>query len=336
MAGLRLLQFRRPDGGRAVGVVESPARVRVLAGCETTHSLATRAIAQGLPVARLARELAGEECVDYQALVESQRVLVPMDHPDPAHLLVSASGLTHLGSERTREQLRRALEEEDEAKLSDSLRLFKLGLDTGRAEHGKPGAAPEWHYKGTGHSLVHPWQDFPVAGFASDASEEPELAGIYLIGADRTPHRIGFSLANELSDHAMERRNSGWASRAKLFASSFGPELLVGDLPAHIEGLSRITRKGRRRWEKPFFTGERNMAHSIPNIEFHHFKHDQFLVPGDVHVHYFGTATVSFAEGIKVDADCTFEISAPPFGRPLVNGLRRVDPSFPFGGVRPA
>jgi hypothetical protein len=335
MAGVRLLQFRRPGGVRAVGLVESAARVRLLSGCVTTHELATRAVTQAVPVARLARELAGDECVDYQALVESRSVLVPMDHPDPAHLLVSASGLTHLGSERTREQLRRALED-DEARLSDSLRLFKLGLDTGRAADGQPGAAPEWHFKGTGHSLVHPWQDFPVAGFAGDASEEPELAGVYLIGPDRMPHRIGFALANELSDHAMERRNSGWASRAKLFVSSFGPELLLGELPAHIEGLSRITRKGRRRWEKPFLTGERNMAHSIPNIEYHHFKHDPFLVPGDVHVHYFGTATVSFAEGIKVDAACTFEISAPPFGRPLVNGLRRVDPAFSFGGVRSA
>jgi hypothetical protein len=335
MAGPRLLQFRRPDASRAVGLVESASRVRVLAGCDSTYALARGAIAQGVPIATRARELAGDEWVAYEDLIASQAVLVPMDHPDPTHLLVSASGLTHMGSERTREQLRRALQV-DEAKLSDSLRLFKLGLDTGRAEEGQPGAAPEWHYKGTGHSLVHPWHDFPVAGFASDASEEPELAGIYLIGPGGTPHRVGFALANELTDHAIERRNSGWASRAKLFASSFGPELLLGELPTHIEGLSRITRKGRRRWEKPFLTGEQNMVHSIHNIEFHHFKHDQFLVPGDVHVHYFGTATVSFAEGIKVDASCTFEISAPPFGQPLINGLRRVAPAFAFGGVKVA
>jgi len=335
MAGPRLLQFRRADSSRAVGLVESASRVRVLVGCDTTYALAYGAIAQGVPVATRARELVGDECVDYEDLIGSRSVLVPMDHPDPTHLLVSASGLTHLGSERTREQLRRALED-DEAKLSDSLRLFKLGLDTGHAEDGLPGTAPEWHYKGTGHSLVHPWQDFPVADFASDASEEPELAGIYLIGPEGCPHRIGFALANELTDHAIERRNSGWASRAKLFASSFGPELLLGELPTHIEGLSRITRKGRRRWEKPFLTGEQHMVHAIRNIEYHHFKHDQFLVPGDVHVHYFGTATVSFAEGIKVDASCTFEISAPPFGRPLVNGLRRVAPAFQFGGVKVA
>lgn len=332
---MRLIQFLRPDGERGVGVVDDGGSVRVLA-CESTHALATRALAEATPLVQLAQRLVSAERVDYDALVERQAVLVPMDHPDPAHLLVSASGLTHLGSERTRDHLRRALQA-GETTLSDSLRLFKMGLEGGRPEHGgPPGVAPEWHFKGTGHSLVHPYHDFPVAGFAEDASEEPELAGLYLIGPDRTPHRIGFALGNELSDHVTERKNSGLVSQAKLGGSSFGPELLLGDLPDSILGLSRITRKGRKRWEKPFLTGEENMSHSIDNIEFHHFKHDQFLVPGDVHVHYFGTATISFAEGVKVDASCRFEISAPSFGRPLVNGLRRVTNSFRYGGVKAA
>lgn len=336
MAALRLLQFRRPDGSRAVGLVESAASVRVLAGCDTTLALATRAIARGVPVAGLARELAGSECVDYEELVERQAVLVPLDHADPAHLLVSASGLTHLGSERTREHLRRALQE-GESTLTDSMRLFKQGLDGGRpGTDGGPGVAPEWHFKGTGHSLVHPYQDFPVPSFAQDASEEPELAGLYLIGADGMPRRLGFALANELSDHITERSNSGLVPHSKLGGSSFGPELLLDQLPASIAGVSRIVRDGRKRWEKPFLTGEDHMSHSIGNIEFHHFKYDQFLVPGDVHVHYFGTATLSFAEGIKVDAACRFEISAPPFGRALVNGIRRVENVFRFGSMQAA
>lgn len=332
---MRLIQFQRPGGERAVGVVDDGDSVRVLS-CESTYALASLALAGRTPLAKLAKQLLSPERVDYDELVERKAVLVPMDHPDPAHLLVSASGLTHLGSERTRDHLRRALRA-GETTLSDSLRLFKMGLEGGRPGSGGPaGAAPEWHYKGTGHSLVHPYQDFPVAGFAEDASEEPELAGLYLIGPDRTPHRIGFALGNELSDHVTERKNSGLVSQAKLCGSSFGPELLLGDLPDSILGLSRITRKGRKRWEKPFLTGEENMSHSIANVEFHHFKHDQFLVPGDVHVHYFGTATVSFSEGIKVDASCRFEISAPPFGRPLVNGLRRVTNAFRYGGVKSA
>lgn len=336
MAALRLLQFLRADGERAVGLVEAPDTVRVLAGCDSTYALVQQALAEKTPLAWLVKKRVSAERVDYDGLVERQAVLVPFDHPDPAHMLVSSSGLTHLGGERTRDHLRRALHA-GQTTLSDSLRLFKLGLEGGRPDgNGPPGVAPEWHFKGSGHSVVHPYRDFPVAAFAEDASEEPELAGLYLIGADRTPRRVGFALANELSDHVTERSNSGLVSHAKLGGSSFGPELLLNELPPSITGLSRIVRKGRSRWEKPFFTGEDNMSHSIGNIEFHHFKYDQFLVPGDVHVHYFGTATLSFAEGIKVDSACRFEISAPPFGRALVNGIRRVENAFRYGSMKAA
>ena len=44
--------------------------------------------------------------------------------------------------------------------------------------------------------------------------------------------------------------------------------------------------------------------------------------PGDIHVHTFGTATLSFAAGIKTKPGDVFEISAPEFGLPLVNPLR--------------
>ena len=42
--------------------------------------------------------------------------------------------------------------------------------------------------------------------------------------------------------------------------------------------------------------GEQNMAHSIANLEAHHFKYALFRRPGDVHVHFFGTATLSFSD----------------------------------------
>ena len=41
------------------------------------------------------------------------------------------------------------------------------------------------------------------------------------------------------------------------------------------------------------------MAHSLANLEYHHFKYPGFRRPGDVHVHFFGTATLSFADGIR-------------------------------------
>ena len=48
-------------------------------------------------------------------------------------------------------------------------------------------------------------------------------------------------------------------------------------------------------------TGEGNMAHSLANLEHHHFKYRNFRRPGDVHVHFFGTATLSFADKIVVE-----------------------------------
>jgi hypothetical protein len=95
----------------------------------------------------------------------------------------------------------------------------------------------------------------------------------------------------------------------------------VGDLPADIRGTSRIRRGGAVSWEKPFLSGEANMSHTFANLEHHHFKYDIFCQPGDLHVHFFGTATLSFADGIKTQAGDVFEIEAPDFGLPLSNPL---------------
>ncbi|HET8791045.1 MAG TPA: FAH family protein, partial [Modicisalibacter sp.] len=75
-------------------------------------------------------------------------------------------------------------------------------------------------------------------------------------------------------------------------------------------------------WEKPFLTGEANMAHSLANLEYHHFKYPNFRRPGDVHVHYFGTATLSFADAVQTQDGDRFEIELAAFGRPLRNALR--------------
>jgi len=92
-------------------------------------------------------------------------------------------------------------------------------------------------------------------------------------------------------------------------------------LPRYLEGVSRVRRGERVIWEKQFLSGEDNMCHTIENLEFHHFKYAQFLRPGDVHVHFFGTATLSFADGVKTHAGDVFEIGIEEFGKPLVNRI---------------
>ena len=63
------------------------------------------------------------------------------------------------------------------------------------------------------------------------------------------------------------------------------------------------------------------MCHSLANLEYHHFKYNAHRVPGDVHLHFFGTATLSFADGIRVEPGDRFEIDLPALGAPLVNPL---------------
>jgi len=127
---------------------------------------------------------------------------------------------------------------------------------------------------------------------------------------------------NEFSDHLTERQNYLLLAHSKLRPSSFGPELLLGNLPADVRGTSRIRRGKTVIFDQPFLTGEANMSHSIANLEAHHFKYPWFRRPGDIHVHTFGTATLSVAAGVSTQAGDVFEIEAPGFGLPLVNPLK--------------
>ncbi|SEL87779.1 AraD1 family protein [Halomonas daqiaonensis] len=315
---MRLIQCDHQGQVRAA-LVENEKQVRLLDA--DTLTLARRAIGRGKPLEDVVASALTETRLDYQQLIDEKHLLLPLTHPDPAHCLVTGTGLTHLGSADTRSAMH-AKAQADDAELTDSMRMFKLGVENGKPAAGETGAQPEWFYKGDGGCVVAPEAEIPVPGFAEDAGEEPELAGLYVIGDDGTPWRVGFAIGNEFSDHVTERFNYLWLAHSKLRACSFGPELLVGELPSHLEGTSRIVRDGETLWEKPFLTGEANMAHSLANLEHHHFKYANFRRPGDVHVHFFGTATLSFADGIRTREGDRFEIALADFGRPLRNALR--------------
>ncbi|MCG7602287.1 FAH family protein [Halomonas sp. McH1-25] len=317
---MRLIQCEH-EGRLRVAVVESPEQVRLVNAEEGVYGLAKRAIAEKRSLTELVESELTDTRLDYAELIEQQRLRAPLTHPDPAHCLISGTGLTHLGSADTRSAMH-AKAQAAESELTDSMRMFKMGVDGGKPQDGQPGAQPEWFYKGDGSIVVDPEAALPVPSFAEDAGEEPELAGLYVVGDDGQPWRVGYAVGNEFSDHVTERHNYLWLAHSKLRACSYGPELLVGDLPEHLEGTSRIVRDGQVLWEKPFLTGEANMAHSLANLEYHHFKYPSFRRPGDVHVHYFGTATLSFADNIRTRDGDRFEVDLPAFGRPLRNPLR--------------
>lgn len=320
---LRLLQHVGADGTRSViaATAEGPAFVK---GVDSVRALATKAIADGSDLAAAVASCGTGASVDIVAELAAGRIVSPIDHVDPAHLIMTGTGLTHLGSAEGRDKMHRAAA--DAAKQTDSMRMFLEGVEGGKPAPGQRGQQPEWFYKGDGSGLVPPGDALTMPDFAEDGGEEPELAGIYLIGPDGTPFRLGLCLANEFSDHVTERHNYLWLAHSKLRQASLGPELLVGTPPEHIEGVSRIHRDGALLWEKPFLSGEANMSHTIANLEAHHFKYDLFRRPGDVHVHFFGTATLSFADGVTTREGDVFEIEAAPFTLPLRNTLTKAVP----------
>ena len=247
-------------------------------------------------------------------------MLAPLDHPDPAHCLVTGTGLTHLGSAQARDAMHQAMQQAED-QLSDSMKMFRLGLEGGRPEGDGPGVAPEWFYKGDGSIVAAPGQPLTMPGFALDGGEEAEIAILYVIDDDGRPCRVGYALGNEFADHVLERQNYLYLAHSKLRPCAFGPELLLGELPPDVRGRISVVRGEERIWQAEFISGEANMSHTLANLEHHHFKYPLFRRPGDVHVHFIGAAVLSFTAGIKAEPGDVFEIDVPAFGAPLRNPL---------------
>jgi hypothetical protein len=311
-----LSQYRTTDG-RIQLVARDGTQACNVATDLSLYDLAMDCAATGMSLRDRVGQLGMSDVVDLEAIYAAGQMLPPLFHPDPAHTYLTGTGLTHLGSASTRS----AMHEKDDKAETDSMKMFRWGVESGKPVGDGPGVQPEWFYKGTGHAMMAPGAALPSPSFALDAGEEPEIAGIYIIGPDGAPFRVGFALANEFSDHVTEKQNYLYLAHSKLRVCSVGPELLVGDLPADVQGYSRILRGEETIFDAPFVSGEANMSHTIANLEHHHFKYGIFCQPGDVHVHMFGTATLSFAKGVVCQSGDIYEIGAPAFGLPLRNPL---------------
>lgn len=315
---LRLVQIIDDQGHRRVAKVDGQALI-ILSGVGSVQELASMAIANATTIESLARDLLSTETLDYDAVQDSGRLLLPIDHDDPYRLLITGTGLTHIGSATLRSNMHG---EDPEQGMTDSAKLFRAGLEHGKPPVGAIGVEPEWFFKGNGLDALRSGEPLIAPFHGTTIGEEAELAGVYIIGPDGTPHRIGFTVANDVSDHAFEQRNYMYIAPSKLRPCPIGPELFVGMLPDNVVGTVRIIRGDVTFWESPFASGEANMSHSIANLEYHHFKAASARRPGDVHLHLFGCDASSGASGIVIQDGDVFEIDAPVMGRPLRNAVR--------------
>ena len=329
---MRLVQFYIPEFGRRVGLVDEDAVIDL-----TTQYPRWNYIYKIFLDARRVNKTIEQYISDcgfradqiyYYSDLLLQRpgdkagwLLPPLDHPDPAHCIVAGTGLTHLGSTSQRDKMHKA----DDSDKTDSQKMFEMGLDGGKPEPGVRGIQPECFYKGTG-VIMRGHNDFlDIPSFTDDGGEEPEIVGCYIVGDDGVPYRLGFAIANEWSDHVMERVNYLWLAPSKLRTCAVGPELITDQPFRDIRGVCRIYRGEEIIYDSgELLTGEEHMSHSLANMEDHHFKHDQFRVPGDVYIYFFGTMKLSFGNRGPLQDGDRIDIRFHDMGEPLVNYVRRI------------
>ena len=316
----RLIQIRN-GARRRIALVEEP-NVRLLDDFDSVYALAQLALTTSTPLTALIRQHATGETLAYDSIYEGKspwRLLSPIDHPDePARCLVSGTGLTHLGSAKNRQAMHGAAPADE----TDSMRMFRWGVEGGRPPDGKIGTPPEWFFKGVGTILRAPGEPLLVPSYADDGGEEAEIAGVYLIGPDGLPHRLGMAIGNEFSDHRFEKKNYLNLAGSKVRNCSLGPELVIDPDFNSVAGRATIERAGQAVWSKEICTGEAEMCHSLQNIEHHHFKFETHRRPGDVHVHYYGAHSLSFGDGVQLLDGDVMTIAFENFGRALRNPLR--------------
>ena len=101
---MRLLQFL--DSGRErVARIDDDGDVAPLARFETMYQLARKALTERKTLEQLVAAEPLDPPVAFAELLRDGRLLPPLTHPDPAHCLVSGTGLTHLGSAAARDAM---------------------------------------------------------------------------------------------------------------------------------------------------------------------------------------------------------------------------------------
>lgn len=315
----RLIQLQQGKI-RKLALVDEP-HLRLLAEYATIYDLAQAASQSATSLSQLTQRLVTDQTTIYDDVYTGQsdwRILPAADHPyESARCLVTGTGLTHTASAKNRNAMHAQTTE-----LTDSMKMFQWGIAGGRPGPGQIGTAPEWFYKGSGEVLRAHNEPLVTPAWAEDGGEEPEIAGVYLIGPDGHPCRIGFTMGNEFSDHKFEKRNYLYLAGSKLRTCAIGPELVVEHDFQTVPGTVMIERDGAVLWSAEINSGETSMCHSLANIEHHHFKFHSHRRPGDLHVHFFGADAFSFGAGIELQQGDVMKVSFAGFGRPLCNPVQ--------------
>ena len=336
---MRVVQFVIPGVGRRVGFIDGDDVVDVTSSDASLRSVfdvfeESQTAGKSFDETLAGSAVEGADRLNYADLLtaevggDSTYLISPFDHPDDHRVIVSGTGLTHTGSMKSRDQMHSDNSEPTEEPATDSAKMFQMGIDGGKPEPGERGISPEWFYKGNGTIVRGPGEGLEIPAFALDGGEEPELGGCYFIDKNGVPNRVGFALGNEWADHETERINYLYLAPSKLRSCSLGPELITDFEFDELELECTVERDGEMIYESgPLYSGEDYMSHTLANCEDHHFKYPLHRVPGDAHVHFFGTSQLSYStRDWKFQSGDVITISSEGFSAPLRNTVVGGDP----------
>ncbi len=316
----RLVQLKN-NTGRAVALVQEPNLV-LINNFTSVYEMALKAIDSGIGLKDLIDQNLSTEKINYDEVYNGTgnwKLLPAFDHPEnPMNCIVSGTGLTHKSSAMSRQ----AMHQDGDVKPTDSLIVYQWGVEGGNPGAGKIGVQPEWFYKGTGYMLKAHGEQLEVPPFGDDGGEEPEVAALYVIDKAGKPYRVGFATGNEFSDHVMEKKNYLYLAPSKLRQCSIGPELVIDADFNDLQGKVSVSRGNETLWESAATTGESNMAHSLANLEYHHFKYEGHRMPLQAHVHYLGTNAFSYSIKLLLQDGDLMSVQFDGMGRALQNPIK--------------
>ena len=317
---IRTVQIRHEKHGRALAIVEEPLLILVRQ-FESVYDAASEALRTNTKLADLILGNRSDVKLDYDQIYNGNsewKLLPAFDWPEnPLGCLVAGTGLTHKNSALNRQMMHASAEK----KLTDSMVMYDWGLKDGFPDPGEIGVQPEWFYKGNGSVLKAHGEPLEVPEYANDGGEEPEIAGVYVVDDHGKPWRIGFATGNEFSDHVMEKKNYLYLAPSKLRQCSIGPELVIGGGFTDIKGVVSISNADGIKWSSDIKTGENNMAHSLENLEYHHFKYGGHRLPLQAHVHFFGADAFSFGNNVALQNNDLMKVHWEGMGRALENRI---------------
>ena len=286
------------------------------------YQIAFSAINKKLKIAEALNSIPCETPLSPSQLFQSIQFLPPINHSDPSHIIVSGTGLTHINSAMLRKSMH------SNEYLDPAQSIYMNGVNFGKSNETLAKAIPEWFFKGLGHNLKPTNTCLEIPSYSHGGGEEAEIVAIYLNDADGQPHRIGFALGNEFSDHKLENKNPYYLAQSKLRDFSIGPEIYLGEFPSEIRGNITVLRNNQSIWRSEFLTGSEHMSFDIAALEYHAFKHKLLRQPGDINMLFLGADKLSYNDDLEFMENDFIKIEANLFNLPLVNKVKNKEKEF--------